>query len=217
MTQKNIDILKKKGWIELESCSDETKLLEAAKSIGNIVKQPNQQDIFSLYPSEANDAKEGTFSNLHGKSEFPLHTDTAFLNIPIRYMLLNTEKDSFCGTTVLSTKNLFHQLSVEEMKIATKSIFLLKTNKGSYFTSLFFRQMSEEGFRYDSTCMTPINKHAKDFVPILQRAINGVEPEVIKWDRHKTVLIDNWKTLHGRESIGADSKRELKRIYINVL
>jgi len=217
MTQDNIDILKRKGWTELDNYSDETRLLEAAKSIGNIVKQPNQQEIFALYPSEQNDAKKGTFSNLHGKSEFPLHTDTAFLNVPIRYMILNTQKDSFCGTTVLSTKKLFHQISDEEMKIALKSIFLLKTNKGSYYTSLFFKHLGEEGFRYDSTCMTPINKHAKDFVPILQRAINIVEPEVIKWNQYKTVLIDNWKTLHGREPIGTDSKRELKRIYINTL
>lgn len=217
MTQVNADILNKKGWVELKNFSDEKSLLEAAKSIGKVIKQPNQKDIFKLYPTKEDNAKKGTFSNLHGTRKFPLHTDTAFLNVPIRYMILNTNKESSCGTTVLSVRNLFHQLSKDEMKIARESIFRLKTNNSTYYTSLFFKQMGEEGFRYDSTCMIPFNKSAKVFVPILQNAINTAKIEVIKWRQHKTVLIDNWKMLHGRESIGIDINRELRRIYINAL
>ncbi|MEO9870941.1 TauD/TfdA family dioxygenase [Ekhidna sp.] len=217
MIQEKLDTLNERGWIELENYSDESSLLKAANEFGEVVKHSNRQEIFSLHPKENKDAMGGTFSNLHGLNEFPLHTDTAFLNFPVRYMMLNAEKESSCGTKLLATSQLFRQLSEAELKIARRSIFLLKTKNRSCYLPLFFKHKGQEGFRYDSTCMTPFNNHAKDFVLIMKNAFNRVETSVLKWNQHKTILIDNWKTLHGREAVRNGINRELKRIYINTL
>ena len=66
----------------------------------------------------------------------------------------------------------------------------------------------------DTSAITAIGNDY-GFDQIFQRVISGIEPKKIKWTEGKTVIIDNWKVLHGRKSAEKNTTRMLKRIYIN--
>jgi len=215
MKQTNYISLKEKGWTEFSSGSTDSELISIASDIGDILKHPNGQMVFTLKPKLECDSIKGTFSNKHGLSDFPLHTDTAFYKKPARYILMHSIKPSSCDTTILPKSNFWDLLTNSDKRKAERAIYLVKTNKEQFYTSLIFRENNEEGLKYDSSCMLPINKYAKDFDRIFKTILSEIRPLSVKWSENKTVILDNWKILHGRKSAQKDIKRELKRIYIN--
>lgn len=206
--------LTENGWIEFNSGSSDSELISIASEIGNILKHPNGEDVFLLKPKSENESLLGTFSNKHGLQDFPLHTDTAFYKNPARYILMHSASSNTCDTTILRKSDFWDQFTDTEKKMAERAIYLVKTNRDRFYTSFIFKENNEYGIKYDPSCMMPFNKFAKNFDHIFQEVISRIEPKRIKWTDGKTVIIDNWKTLHGRKSAEKDITRLLKRIYI---
>ncbi|MFC6268913.1 TauD/TfdA family dioxygenase [Frigoriflavimonas asaccharolytica] len=215
MTENERIQLSTNGWTEFKSGSTDIELISIASEIGNILKHPNGQDVFILKPKLKNEASYGTFSSKHGLSNFPLHTDTAFYKNPARYILMHSLQSNNCETTILRKIDFWDLLTDLDKKKAERAIYLVKTNREKFYTSLIFNQKNESGIKYDSTCMFPFNKYAKEFDEIFQETIKKIEPIKIEWTEGKTLIIDNWKNLHGRKSAEAETNRILKRIYIN--
>jgi alpha-ketoglutarate-dependent taurine dioxygenase len=215
MTEKEYIQLTRNGWTEFKSGSTDTELISIASQVGNILKHPNGQDVFILKPKLKNAASYGTFSSKHGLADFPLHTDTAFYKNPARFILMHSVQSNNCETTILRKIDFWVLLSDLDKKKAERAIYIVKTNREKFYTSLIFNQKNEYGIKYDSTCMFPFNKNAKEFDQIFQEIITKIEPIKIEWTEGKTLIIDNWKNLHGRQSAEAETTRILKRIYIN--
>jgi hypothetical protein len=215
MNEEHYISLKEIGYTEFTSDSTDSELISMASNIGEIIKHPNGQSVFTLKAKLENDAIKGTFSGKHGLNNFPLHTDTAFYKKPARYILMHSVNPSNCDTTLL-LKNSFWDLMTKSDKIkAERAIYLVKTNQEKFYTSFIFRNNNEEGFKYDPSCMSPVNKYAKEFDQIFNEILLKIPLTNIKWSGNKTIVIDNWNILHGRKSAQNDIKRELKRIYIN--
>lgn len=207
--------LTENGWTEFSSGSSDSELISIASEIGMILKHPNGEEVFLLKPKTENESLLGTFSNKHGLQDFPLHTDTAFYKKPARFILMHSVSSNSCDTTILRKKDFWDQLDNTEKKMAERAIYLVKTNREKFYTSLTFKENNEFGIKYDPSCMLPFNKSAKEFDRIFQGVISRIEPKRIKWTVGKTAIIDNWKTLHGRKSAEKDITRLLKRIYIH--
>ena len=215
MNRDNYIKLKEEGWTEFYSGSSDSELLKIATKVGEIQKHPNGEMIFSLKPKLENQSVKGTFSNVCGLSDFPLHTDMAFSKKPARYVLMHSKNSNCCDTTLLPKNNFWDLLSDSEKYNAKRAIYLVKTKTEYFYTSFIFNEKSEIGIKYDSTCMFPFNKYAKEFDLSLKKVISEIEPLNLKWTDGKTIIIDNWLNLHGRKSAFNDIDRELKRIYIN--
>lgn len=207
--------LREKGWITFNSGSTDSELISIASKFGSIIKHPNGQDVFNLKPKLENESLLGTFSNKHGLNDFPLHTDTAFYKNPARFILMHSVKSNNCDTTILRKIDFWDLLTDLDKKKAERAIYLVKTNREKFYTSFIFKENNEYGIKYDPTCMLPFNKYAKEFDQTFQQLISAIEPIRIKWTEGKTLIIDNWKNLHGRKSAEKDITRVLKRIYIN--
>ena len=214
MNQPNLKILKEKGWTEIENISSDEDLIKIAKGLGQLTNHPNGQLIGKLKPKDGSNSIKGTFSNQYGYDAFPLHTDTAFWPKPVRYVLLGSKDKSICNSFIVSVSDIWKQMTEDDKKEARQAIYLIKTIHGKFYSSLLFRDSITEGLKYDPSCMQPLNKSAKKFQPKLEKALSEVNPKEIQWTGNKVVVIDNWRTLHGRRAAKADLKRELKRIYI---
>lgn len=214
MNLRDLEILANNGWVEILGLHLDSELLFLSNSLGTVTSHPNGCKVFTLKPKSGLSATKGTFSNKYGFDKFPLHTDTVFFAQPIRYMILSSNKPSDTTTTILSIKSLFENLNEDEKRLASNAIFKVKTNETSFYTRLLFKENGAKAIKYDPTCMFPANNSAKQIQTKFTELFKRIEVIHISWNEPKTVIIDNWKTLHGRSEVKPDENRELKRIYI---
>lgn len=215
MNQSEYISLKEKGWTEFSSGSSDTELILMALKIGNIIKHPNGQSVFTLKPKLECEAIKGTFSNKCGLKGFPLHTDTAFFKRPARYILMHSIKANGCDTTLLPKVDFWDSLTQSDKTKAERAVYLIKTNNEKFYTSFIFQENGKRGIKFDPSCMFPANKYAKEFDLKFQEILSKAKPLSLQWTDGKTIIIDNWINLHGRKSAEKDIDRQLKRIYID--
>jgi len=159
-------------------------------------------------------ARAGSLSAKYGCREFPLHTDTAFWPIPVRFLVLRVIGDTRRCSTVRLFEDLFMRRD-ELFRLAQRSVWLARTGWTSFYCSMMFRSESSVLWRYDSNCMFPANSAAKQLEAPL-RAITSTEfGEQIKWSGSNAVIFSNWTVLHGRcAAPEAEGERIVERIYV---
>lgn len=206
--------LQQNGWIEIKNNLSDDELISFAHTIGKILLHPNGIIIDTLTPKKTEDAIKNTFSNLYGHNKFPLHTDTAFWTIPARYVIMSSSDITQTSTTVISVHDIYKHFEEFEIKSLNQAIYLVKANNKTFYTKLKQSFKDEICFRYDSCTMKPFNSHARKIDEKLNLTLQSIETNKVLWDSNKVVVIDNWKALHGRESISDSINRKIKRIYI---
>ena len=214
---KVLDAVKKNGWIEITEINTIKDAMNLAMQCGKIVPHPCGKLIKKLSPKNKKNGIKNTLSWIHGYSEFPLHTDTAYWTVPVRFVLLTTYNSNSVETTILKTRKLIEKLDFQTINNMKKSIFLTKSPYGSFYSSFEFKQDSESGFRFDASCMKPYNKYSeKFFEDFISATKDDTEYETINWTPGKVLIVDNWKVMHGRKSIKklSNRNRTLYRIYI---
>lgn len=206
--------LDENGWVVFNNPNEDEILLEISKIFGLIIMHPNGKLIDYLSPKEKTESIKNTFSYKYGFEKFPFHTDTAFWNIPARYVLMSCENISSTETLILTLESV-NKLTTEELCILEKSIFLVKTNQSNFYCSVLSKVNGSQIFRYDPNTMKAINSYAKKAIMVIENIINNSEIHRINWNNPQILIIDNWKTLHARSSIIDKEDRILKRIYIS--
>jgi hypothetical protein len=70
--------------------------------------------------------------------------------------------------------------------------------------------------RWDSACMSP-SALADDALHAWTESLALAEPCSFDWDVNTVLVIDNWRTLHGRtgDTMTSDTKRVLERIVVS--
>lgn len=206
--------LNKDGWVLFNNPNEDEVLLEISKKMGQIIMHPNGKLIDYLTPKDKTEAIEKTFSHKYGFEKFPFHTDTAFWNIPARYVLMSS-KDISSTETLILTLDSVNQLNTEEISVLEKSIFLVKTNQSNFYCSVLTRQNGNQILRYDPNIMKAINSYAMEAITVIENIVKNSEIHRINWNSPKILIIDNWKILHSRSSIVDKENRIIKRIYIS--
>src|SRR4051794_21922126 len=85
--------LHSRGWLLVNGVSSAADLLELGKAVGVPVAAPNGELVKELRQTPQNEARKGTQSAIYGTGPFPLHTDTAFLPLPVRFIVLRASGD----------------------------------------------------------------------------------------------------------------------------
>ena len=205
--------LRMDGFVEVDGLESEEHLIELAKSIGKGLPNPDGSLISTVRANNGVCAREGTFSHAYGLSPFPMHTDTAYNSLPVRYLVLGMLKPSEASTRHINIKHVMEAASASLLKLARESIYLIETFEQAKYTSVIFSSNGVSGIRYDPNIMTPANKSARQFDLELAEAINGAESKEVCWRGNKAVILDNWECLHGRSKV-VESNREILRIYL---
>lgn len=203
------------GFREFQEVDTKCGLLKIATTIGEVIAHPNGDKVACVRPSTGEHSVKGTFSNRHGLSEFPLHTDTAFWSIPARYVVMGMIKKSDCLTSLVEWEEIFSGLTLKSKQYASTATYMIDNIEGKKYCSLLFNHKGTKGFRFDPSCMKPVNNAAKYFHSEFCEALHSAEKKMISWSGRKAVIIDNWKYLHGRNSVlRTDKERELFRVYV---
>lgn len=206
--------LQEKGWLEINKNLTDRELILFAESFGKIIPHPNGKVIDLLVPKQSDEATKNTLSHRFGLNSFPLHTDTSFWNLPAKYIIMSCPDGCNTSTTLIHWQKIKEHLSDNDLINFEQAIYLVKTPNKTFYTKLIHFHNAQHYFRYDPFIMKPINKHAKNIDKTLNTILKNLNLIKINWIENKTIIIDNWKMLHGRESIKKDLNRKIKRIYI---
>lgn len=213
---RKLEILNKlqtQGIVVVEDIKNESDLINLAKSVGRVKLNSNGKAVAKIKSTRGENSLPGTFSKHYGMSKFPLHTDTAFLSIPIRYLVLGMFESSISETTYLHFNELIECSSINLFALARDSIYLLETFEECKYIGAIFGKNSEIGLRFDPNIMKPINTASIQFHTTITDLMNEIVPHKINWTGNKAVVIDNWQVLHGRAEV-LDQNREILRIYV---
>lgn len=174
-------------------------------------------NVQSLRPRHASEVKRNQYSGHYGLDPFPLHTDLAHWMLPPRFLILRClvgAEDVF--TDLLPCTYL---VAVVGMSALRKAV--LRTRRRHYGCSGLVRAVSlhreEEIFRWDSVFLEPLNRHAQALKrAILDPACNEAAIRILLHKPGDTILIDNWRMLHGRSAVSTRSiDRHVERIYLS--
>ena len=203
------------GWTFVDGVSSGADLLELGRAIGSPLPSPNGEMVRELRPTRAADAIPGSQSATYGTGAFPLHTDTVFWPIPVRYVILRAYGDTRRPTTVLSFAHLFHEFGASFQLLAEESVWLVRGKPQDFYCSLRFRTGELAGWRYDCDCMSPANPAAVEVDKLLRPFVISAPTDCIEWSGQMAVVLSNWSVLHGRGPAPPDEGlRVVERLYV---
>ena len=194
-----------RGYAQLDDINSLELALSATEGLGPLLPL-NGQRVQRLVPKEREAATSNSFSRRHGRSAFPLHTDTAFWDEPARFIVLFS-----CGISHSATRVLPANDTNELMASARcdNPVFLRRTIRGAVY-SRPWGDAAELNALYDPCCMSAANVAAQEFEEEALKA--GERSHRLCWRGNTALVIDNWRVMHGRESC-ADDNRLLYRFY----
>lgn len=214
--QANMDLtaLQTNGWMLVDGISSEADLLELGRAIGSPVPTPNGELVKEIRRISPDEAPPGSQSAIYGFGPFPLHTDTVFWPLPVRYVLLRAYGDTRRPTTVKSFSELLHECDPQIEAFARSSVWVVRAGNKRFYCSCRFQHEGLVGWRYDFDLMSPAN-HAAVEVDRAMRPLAKTEGNPISWSGDTAAVICNWICLHGRGAQPPDEGiRIVQRLYV---
>ena len=204
----SMDILSElsiRGYAELVDVQEAGQAFRATEMLGRVIML-NGQAIQKLTPKDKDATSSNSFSKRHGRSVFPLHTDTAFWTRPARFIVLFARDRSQTATRILPL-----QQTRELMAFARRNnpIFLRQTVNGPIYSHPWIDD-PDCCTLYDPCYMQPANRAAEEFeAAAFDSATLATH---FAWTGTNALVIDNWQVLHGRD-VCNDNDRVLYRFY----
>lgn len=212
--------LTRDGFLFLPGFLPGVAVFDAASRIGAVVDmkklQQNCATVQDLRPVERSSALKNTYSGNFGISRFPLHTDFAHWAVPPRYFLLRCVS----GTAVTGTSLLFWSelLSAIPRQTLEKAVFRGRGKRAGRSSLRRALQMYDgvDLFRWDSLFLVPMNESALELAALMQDCRwDNQATKVFLVNENDAILVDNWRVMHGRDSVPGDHiGRHLQRVYI---
>jgi hypothetical protein len=211
----NLENLHAKGWMRVGGVSTQEDLLDLGRALGSCERTPNGELIKEIRRVPKDQAPPGSQSALYGAGPFPLHTDTVFWTLPVRYVLLRGYGDTRRPTTVMSFRDLLDGVDVKLRIAIDESVWRVSAGSRSFYCSMRFRQDGIEGWRYDADLLIPANKAAQRVAEGMQPLVFTDAAEPICWSGDEAVVLANWTALHGRgPQPDNEGERVVERLYV---
>lgn len=208
--------LLKEGLVVINaSPQTDQELLDLAMQLGTVIPGAREEMVQYLPAREKGEGPVGSFSHIVGYDCFPWHTDTAYWEVPTRYLLLFSPVASPCATTYQSFESI--KASIPDFDyLMDRAVFLLDVPGQKRYLSPHIRKENEVGYRLDFHIYRPMNYEAAILQDLVSDYLSNNHLKHM-WTGKDVIVLDNWKYIHAREDAHNDQARVLKRIYINEL
>ncbi|MHB8392069.1 MAG: TauD/TfdA family dioxygenase, partial [Acidobacteriaceae bacterium] len=191
--------------------------LQAIGHLGAVVSVAAQSDTQSLRPRRLEEAPRNIYSGNYGLSEFPLHTDLAHWYVPPRYLALRC----IVGASNVDTLLLDGRLIEKEIGRSTLRRTLAQPRRPLNGRLPLLRILEEPQklgalIRWDSLFIRPASDASTDTFNRIQVVLReALVIRVTLTSPGDTLIIDNWRMLHGRSSVPRDGlRRHVERAYL---
>jgi len=213
------------GFALMNAFLPEATTMDVASALGKVLDiqglLPSSRipTVQSLRPREASAVRDNQYSGVHGLGAFPLHTDLAHWAIPPRYFVLRCIVPAEnVGTLVLPWSAVIPELGSIDMR---KAVFTARKKRAgcSGLVRALSRHAGTDIRRWDSIFLRPLNQpaHALDHLLREERWTRAAKRIPLR-QAGDTILVDNWRILHGRDRVPVESTgRLLERAYLSEL
>ncbi len=191
-----------KGLAPSLSTLELAQALGTVVNIGGLLPSSGIPTVQSLRPRSTDEVRQNQYSGHYGLETFPLHTDLAHWALPPRYLLLRCivgSNDVF--THILPWRRIVDSVGTSALR---KAVFTARSRRIG--CSGLVRAMSHRGqtevYRWDPIFLRPLNQYARELAFVMQDPTwNRAVTKILLHQPGDTVLIDNWRMLHGRSRV----------------
>lgn len=212
--------LAENGFIFLRGYMPDLNSAEVFKTLGDVVKLPIVSEVQVLKPNRREQSSPNTYSGNFGLEEFPLHTDLAHWFLPPRYLSLRC----VMGTREVATYLLDSRDLVNDLGESTLGRTLVRPRRPverlSYLLRLYGPTDDGESlFRWDSLFIRPATEASASTYKSVSNLITTKPKTCVHLQFvGDTLIVDNWRMLHGRSEITDDARsRHIERTYFRAL
>jgi L-asparagine oxygenase len=177
--------------------------------------------IQTLRPRKPESELMNQYSGAYGTETFPLHSDLAHWRVPPRHFLLRCITGAEdVETTLLSYSRI--AATVGEHTLRQALVMPRRKSKQQTICPIpvVFRYEGTWGMRWDFLFLSSLNNAAEETSRIIRLHSwqeNGLVA-IKLLNSGDTLIVDNWKMLHGRSSVPEGSlRREIQRVYLTKL
>jgi L-asparagine oxygenase len=207
--------LDRKGWA-VTQIARTNDLLALAESLGEITPSWSGGPVVDeLRPKSESEAAPHSLSGMHGLGAFPYHTDAAHHILPPRFVLLR-----LASRTPTSRRTLLApipgRLPQRDRDVLEHDVWLVDGGRGRFLTSILARPEggADDLIRFDEGCMRPADREFGAGRETILRLLENRE-RAVTWSPTKTLVLDNWRTLHAREdAVTVNEDRVLERVLV---
>jgi len=207
-----------RGWRPEASTTDCVMTLGSVLDVERLAPRHRIQNVQMLSLIGRDSARPNSYSSEFGSGEFPLHTDYGHWQVPPRFLALRCLKgDASVTTNIVSWSLVSHSMGVlldravvaPRRKHPTQPIGVLPVS---------FARDGVVGFRWDPLFLRPINDAAQMLRTCVE-ALSATSMDTVNlFEPGDTLVIDNWKVLHGRSAArNAGANRRVERVYLREL
>lgn len=211
--------IKKNGFVFLGKFHSEKDDDEISSIFGVRSCSRNESAIHTLTPQKIDVTTPNTYSGIYGYDNFPFHTDLAHWKLPPRYLLLRCVVGfQDVPTLIVDGKKVIEIAG--KLLLSRALVQPRRPIKGRLPLHRLLEDIEGEMLlRWDSVFLKPASKAGIKGMSSLGNAIDKCDNSSFALkDNGDTILIDNWRMLHARSSVGNQhANRQITRIYFEEL
>ena len=197
----------------------ESTTLAALSCIGAIESVDGLNVLQTLIPRRTTEAPPNTYSGNFGTNAFPLHTDLAHWAIPPRYLALRCiNGQESVATRILDSQHVVNNFGIDVLRNVLVQPRRPLTNGKQLLNLLDRAALTRQlRFRWDQLYLVPATRQSKlMFERVGEFLIDSKPEELVLKASGDTIVIDNWRCLHGRAAIpGIAQTRHVDRAYMS--
>lgn len=207
----------KMGYALIHAYQPQSSTLEVAESIGSVITIPNMDAVQGLRPQPKHKAPANIYSGNYGLGAFPFHTDLAHWYLPPRYLLLRCVIPAAEVVTFL----LHFESALADLNAVSIRRALCRPRRrlnGHLALLRLVQPMPTRAlFRWDQLFLTVANDPAREIEDHLRTICpENVDTRIVFKSPGDTLIIDNWKIMHGRSAVPEGGlNRLIERVYLS--
>jgi L-asparagine oxygenase len=218
---ESIGYLFESEWFPDRSTLEIAQMIGSPVDIGGLLPRSGIPTVQTIKPHCTTESRENQYSGTYGLAEFPLHTDLAHWARPPRYFLLRCKVGvPDVATHLLPTSAVSSALTPAVLRRAVLRPRRRSSHQKLCLLPLLFPVDRVIGFRWDSLFLVPMNDAANKVAEVISTNLwdSSLLISVILANPGDTLILDNWRFLHGRSSVATtDLIRTLERAYLSKL
>lgn len=204
------------GYAYLASFKPNSTTMQIATELGEPIEISGIPTVQQIVPREQENAPRNLYSGNYGLGHFPLHTDLAHWYIPPHYIILRCIVPS---STVFTRLIEFARClrGIPESTIQRAQFLPRRNVAGKKHLLRVYQEIEAYHLlRWDELFIVPANHEAVEVQNPLILAMSKCSPVELSLSHPAdTLIIDNWRMLHGRSSVPLNGlERIVERAYL---